>query len=71
MRPLVTPPPSSRCGLCNGELQLKQVNQAERAPGFQNQTFVCTTCGLELACLSGVDRYSGGARRHVRPFSRA
>ena len=27
MRTLVEPPPSSRCGLCGGELLLKQISQ--------------------------------------------
>lgn len=61
MRPLITPPPSLRCTRCNGELRLKQIERAERSPGFQHQTFVCGTCGHERGCLSGRDRYEAVA----------
>jgi hypothetical protein len=64
MRPLNTPPPSSRCTHCNGELRLKVAEHAERTPGFQSQTYVCATCGCELGCLAGHDRY--GAHSRVR-----
>jgi len=59
MRTLVTPPSSSRCKHCNGELRLKQVGLAERAPAFQSQTLVCIECGHQVACHARLDRYVG------------
>ena len=50
MRTLVDPPPSSRCNHCGGELQLKQIESANRALDLDSEIFVCITCGREQSC---------------------
>ena len=50
MRPLVEPPPSSRCDLCGGELRLKHIESANRALDLDNEIFVCAKCGREQSC---------------------
>ena len=47
MRNLVQPPPSSRCGLCGGELRHKQVELANRTLDLENEISVCVKCGHE------------------------
>ncbi len=61
MRPLVEPPPSSRC-MCGGELQLKLIEAAERSLGKQREIFVCTSCDREQTFLADRDRYPSPAR---------
>jgi hypothetical protein len=56
MRPLVEPPPSSRC-ICGGELQLKLIEAAERSLGKQREIFVCTSCDREQTFLADQDPY--------------
>jgi hypothetical protein len=51
MRPLVEPPPSSRC-MCGGELRLKLIEPADRAFGKQIEIFVCTNCSREQTFLA-------------------
>ena len=51
MRTLVEPPPSSRCDLCGGELQLKQIKSANRTLDLENEIFVCVKCGREQSCI--------------------
>jgi hypothetical protein len=50
MRPLVEPPPSSRC-MCGGELRLKRIVPADRTFGKQREIFVCTNCSREQTFL--------------------
>ncbi len=50
MRTLVEPPPSSRCDICGGELQLKQIEPANRTLDLDNEVFVCIECGRDQAC---------------------
>ena len=61
MRPLVEPPPSSRC-MCGGELQLKLIEAAERSLGKQREIFVCTSCDREQTFLADRDPYPSPAR---------
>jgi len=56
MRPLVQPPPSSRCDLCAGELRLKQIDCANRALELDCETFVCAKCGREQSYAVSHDR---------------
>jgi len=56
MRPLVQPPPSSRCDLCGGELRLKQIESANRALELDCEIFVCVKCGREQSCTVSHDR---------------
>jgi hypothetical protein len=76
MRPLVEPPPSSRC-MCGGELQLKLIEAAERSLGKQREIFVCTSCDREQTFLADRDPYPSPARpisprpgTSVRPASK-
>ena len=76
MRPLVEPPPSSRC-MCGGELKLKLIEAAERSLGKQREIFVCTSCDREQAFPADRDpntpppvRYRlGRDTRQARPAS--
>jgi hypothetical protein len=51
MRTLVEPPPSSRCGLCGGELLLKQIESTNRTLDLDNEIFVCAKCGREQSYI--------------------
>jgi hypothetical protein len=51
MRNLVEPPPSSHCGLCGGELRLKQIESANRSLDLDNEIFVWIKCGREQSCM--------------------
>jgi hypothetical protein len=51
MRPLVEPPPSSRCNLCGGELLLKRIEVANRTLDLDKQIFVCANCSREESYL--------------------
>ena len=51
MRPLVEPPPSSRCNLCGGELLLKRIEVANRTLDLDNQIFVCANCSREQSYI--------------------
>jgi hypothetical protein len=69
MRPIVPPPPSSRCR-CGGELRLKRIESAyetlrdERARdylGKQTEIFVCTRCSLEHKYIIDAHPYAAMA----------
>lgn len=47
MRILVEPPPSSRCGLCGGELRLKRIESSGPAIGLDRELSVCVDCDRE------------------------
>ena len=47
MRPMTTPPPSSHCEKCRGEMQLKKVEVAEGGLDLEREIFVCANCGHE------------------------
>ena len=47
MRPLVQPPPTSHCELCNGELRLKHFEPAEPQCELDTQIWICAQCGHE------------------------
>jgi hypothetical protein len=51
MRTLVQPPPSSHCDHCGGELQLKQIELANRTLDLDKEIFVCIKCGREQSCI--------------------
>jgi hypothetical protein len=57
MRPLVEPPPTLRC-MCDGELRLKLVEQADRTLGKQREIFVCTNCSREQTLLADPHPYA-------------
>ena len=63
MRTLVDPPPSSHCGLCGGELLLKQIESANRTLDLDNEIFVCAKCGREQS-------YTVNARSAMHRFDR-
>ena len=57
MSTLVQPPPSSRCGLCGGELRLKLIESANRALELDSEIFVCIKCGREQSYTVSHDRH--------------
>ena len=57
MRPLVQPPPSTRCSRCSGELRLKRFEPDNRPTESVKEIFVCANCGYELACVVAPDKY--------------
>jgi len=56
MRPLVEPPPSSRC-TCGGELRLRLIEAIDRARRKQREIFVCTDCSHERTVLADQNPY--------------
>lgn len=56
MRPITTPPPSSHCEKCGGELQLKKVEIAEGGLDLEREIFVCANCGHEQSLTVSHDR---------------
>lgn len=56
MRAITTPPPSSRCEKCNGELRLKQIEVADRGLDLEYEIFVCANCGHEQSIRVSHDR---------------
>lgn len=56
MRRLVQPPPSSRCELCGGELQLKHIESANRTLELDCEIFVCVKCSHEQSYTVNHDR---------------
>jgi len=65
MRNLVQPPPSVRCGHCDGEVRLKRIEPADRVRELDAQTFVCAKCGREQSYVVDHDRYA--AHTDMRP----
>jgi transposase len=59
MRPLVQPPPSTRCSRCRGELRLKRVDPDDGPFESMKEIFVCASCGHELSCIVLPDKYAG------------
>ena len=57
MRPLVQPPPASRCVLCSGELRLKLIEPADREFEPDHQIYVCVSCGHEQWYAVAHDHY--------------
>lgn len=58
MRPLVEPPPSTKCS-CGGELRLKKVQLARSAWDREvDEVFVCARCNCECTMIVGLDKYS-------------
>lgn len=47
MRPIVEPPPSSRCNSCGGNLLFKMIEVADRVLCKQNELFVCSKRGRQ------------------------
>ena len=58
MRPLVQPPPSLRCKLCGGELQLKLIESADALFELENEVFVCANCGHQQSYTVTRDYYT-------------
>jgi uncharacterized protein with PIN domain len=56
MRAITTPPPSSRCEKCSGELRLKQIEVADRGLDLEYEIFVCANCGHEQSLRVSHDR---------------
>ena len=67
MHTLVDPPPSSRCGLCRGELLLKQIESANRTLDLDNEIFVCVKCGREQSYTvnAGATMHRFGRIRYI------
>jgi hypothetical protein len=66
MRPIVPPPPSSRCK-CGGELRLKRIEPAHDTfrnepayaiPGKQCEILVCTRCSREQQFIVDANPYA-------------
>jgi len=66
MRPIVPPPPSSRCQ-CGGELRLKRIEPAYEILGKQSDIFVCTRCGLEEKFIVDANPYSAAIPHRTQP----
>ena len=58
MRPLVQPPPSTRCA-CGGELRLKLVEPTDLNLEKVNEIFSCAKCGREISFIMAPDKYDG------------
>jgi uncharacterized protein with PIN domain len=56
MRPITTPPSSSHCEKCGGELRLKQIKVADVGPDLEYEIFVCANCGHEQWLTVSHDR---------------
>ena len=58
MRPLVEPPPSTRCDRCGGELRFKElIEPAGGILGLDQEIFICIKCGHEQVCVVSHDHY--------------
>ena len=58
MRPIVQPPPSTKCS-CGGELRLKKVQLARSAWDHAvDEVFVCARCNCERTIIARLDKYS-------------
>jgi hypothetical protein len=58
MRNLVSPPPSTHCEQCDGELLLKMIEPGDPLFDTELQIFVCAKCGHQQARKVTHDRYS-------------
>ena len=58
MRTLVDPPPSLRCDVCSGELQLKKIQQDTSPLRSDITTFFCAKCGHEKSYRVSSDPHS-------------
>ena len=58
MRDLTPPPPSLRCKLCGGELQLKLIESAGPQFELENEVFSCVNCGQQQTYTVTRDRYT-------------
>lgn len=56
MRPITTPPPSSHCEKCGGELLLKKIELANGVLGLEYEILVCVKCGHEQSLTVGHER---------------
>jgi hypothetical protein len=67
MRNLVQPPPSLRCDLCQGELQLKRIDPDGPSLEWDCEIFVCIKCGHEHSYRVSHDRYAAHSRSDKPP----
>lgn len=56
MRPITTPPPSSHCEKCGGELRLKKIELADGGLGLDYEILVCVNCGHEQSLTVSHER---------------
>jgi hypothetical protein len=61
MRPLVAPPPTSRCPVCGGELRLKRLELTDREFGVESEIFVCASCGRKQTFTVSAEHYGAPA----------
>ena len=73
MRTLVDPPLSLRCGVCNGELRLKKIQQDTSPLKSDITTFVCAKCGRDKSYRASGDPHSapGASKKRRATWTRA
>jgi hypothetical protein len=67
MRPMVAPPPSLHCAVCQGVLRIKRVDPCGPLSEFESETLVCIECGHEHSFRVSHDRYTAHTRSDRPP----